>query len=218
MSGPLAGKAEVVVPPRPSPAFGSQAQPRRVSSWGAVGSVSAGIIQRLWPPPTQGCFFLSAAEPGAGEGEVAAGEGPAGAECGGEQGAHGKTGGLLGRGPELVPGCGRAPAGDPGPVPGAGAQVQQGQAPHQGLPAEVRGWGLGFLGLGGTERPVVAFPPHSSPVGRQGAQKLEGPVVGMPGFVMTGRQRLWEELGPPDLRTRSRQKRPRWSRGRGRGP
>ena len=36
MSGPLAGKAEVVVPPPPSPAFGSQAQPWRVSSWGAM--------------------------------------------------------------------------------------------------------------------------------------------------------------------------------------
>ena len=62
---------------------------------------------------------------------------------------------------------------------------------------------------------MVAFPPHPSQGGRQGAQKLQGPVVGMPGFVITGRQsqqarpqRLWEELGPPDLRTRSRQKLP----------
>uniref|UniRef100_A0A8C3MZ64 Uncharacterized protein n=1 Tax=Geospiza parvula TaxID=87175 RepID=A0A8C3MZ64_GEOPR len=63
-------------------------------------------------------------------------EGPAGAERGGEQGAHGEAGGLLDGGTEPVPGRGRAPQGDPGPVPDPGAQVQQGQAAHQGVPAE----------------------------------------------------------------------------------
>lgn len=60
------------MPPPPSLGFTSQAQPRRVSSWGALGSISAGIISRLgpwcrdgvllgslWPPSIQGSSFLS---------------------------------------------------------------------------------------------------------------------------------------------------------------
>lgn len=77
-------------------------------------------------------------------------------------------------------------------------------------------WGLGALDLRRMERPVVAFPPHPSQVGGPGAQKLEGPVGGVPGFVMigcqsqhTGPQRLWEDWGFPDLRTRSGQELPR---------
>lgn len=46
-------------------------------------------------------------------------------------------------------------------------------------------WGLGALDLRRMERPVVPFPPHPSQVGGPGAQKLEGPVGGVPGFVMT---------------------------------
>ena len=77
-------------------------------------------------------------------------------------------------------------------------------------------WGLGALDLRRMERPVVAFPPHPSQLGGPGAQKLEGPVGGVPGFVMigcqsqqTGPQRFWEDWGFPDLRTRSGQELPR---------
>lgn len=40
-------------------------------------------------------------------------------------------------GSELVPSSGRTPERDAGAVPGAGAQVQQSQTPHQRVPAEV---------------------------------------------------------------------------------
>lgn len=68
---------------------------------------------------------------------MAAGQGTAGADTAGEQGAHGEARGLLDGGAESLPGCGRAPEGDPDPVPGPGEEIQQGQAPYQGIPAEV---------------------------------------------------------------------------------
>ena len=43
----LTWSSEAEVPPHPSPVSGLQLSQVRVSSWGAVGSVSAGIIQRL---------------------------------------------------------------------------------------------------------------------------------------------------------------------------
>ncbi len=74
----------------------------------------------------------------AGEAALAYGQGPAGADPAGEQGAHGEAGGLLDGGSEPVPGGGRAPEGDTVPVSGPGAQVQQSQTPDQGVSAEVR--------------------------------------------------------------------------------
>lgn len=69
---------------------------------------------------------------------MAHGQASAGAHAAGKQGAHGEAGGLLDGGAEPVPGRGRASEGDAGAVSGPGAQVQQGQAPHQRVPAEVR--------------------------------------------------------------------------------
>lgn len=85
------------------------------------------------------CALLVAAAPRrAGEAALAYGQGPAGTDAAGEQGAHGEAGGLLDGGPEPVPGGGRAPEGDAGPVSGPGEEVQQSQAPDQGVSAEVR--------------------------------------------------------------------------------
>lgn len=81
---------------------------------------------------------FAAAPRGAGEAALAYGQGPAGTDPAGEQGAHGEARGLLDGGPEPVPGGGRAPEGDAVPVSGPGTEVQQGQAPDQGVSAEVR--------------------------------------------------------------------------------
>lgn len=83
-------------------------------------------------------LVFPAAPRGAGEAALAHGQGPAGTDAAGEQGAYGEARGLLDGGAEPVPGGGRAPEGDTVPVSSPGAEVQQSQAPDQGVSAEVR--------------------------------------------------------------------------------